>query len=94
MSGLSKESLNKFYFKKDSTVSFDSVNTSGDLDAISTTTASPQTINNLAKGDIIQFLSGNGVKGLIRIDEVNPGFEKAKYIKFSVKVQNVDYIRL
>lgn len=94
ISGLTQSSLNKFYFKKDNAIAFDGVKKSGDLDKVSVTSASPQTIQGLKQGDVLQFLSGNGVKGLIKIDAIKPGTGNKDYIKFSVKVQNVDYIKL
>lgn len=94
MSGLTQDSLNKFYFKKDNTTDFAKFKTSSELSDLSVSTSSPQTVNNLVKGDIIQFVSEAGIKGLMRIDEVNPGYKSNKYIKFSVKVQNLDYIKL
>lgn len=94
ISGLAGSSLNKFYFKKDSSISFDTAKTSGDLNKVSVTSASPQRIQGLKKGDVVQFLSESGVKGLIRVDEIKPGTGNKDFIKFSVKVQNVDYIKL
>lgn len=94
MSGLAQNELNKFYFKKDNTLNFNAFKKSNELSTLSVSTSSLQTINNLAVGDIIQFLDRNGVKGLIKINNIQEGTGNNDYIKFSVKVQNLDYVKL
>ncbi|MCG8232955.1 hypothetical protein [Tenacibaculum finnmarkense] len=90
-SGLTKEQLNKFYFKK-SSLDFDAVTKNSDLESI---TKGAQYIENLKTGDIIEFVDGRtGAKGLIKIDTLKKGYTNNDYIKFSVKVQNANFLKL
>ncbi len=90
ISGLTQNDLNKFYFKK-SNKDFNSVKTNADLSNISATS---QKVENLKEGDIIEFVDGkSGVKGLIRVDHIKKGYGNKDYIKFSVKVQKVNFIK-
>ncbi|WP_233900018.1 hypothetical protein [Tenacibaculum piscium] len=90
-SGLTKEQLNKFYFKK-SSLDFDAISKNNDLESI---TKGAQYIEDLKTGDIIEFVDGRtGAKGLIKVDALKKGYNNDDYIKFSVKVQNANFIKL
>ncbi len=90
ISGLTQNNLNKFYFKR-SNRDFNSIATNSDLSNVSATS---QKIENLVKGDVIEFVDGkSGLKGIIRIDEIKGTYNNNDYIKFSVKVQKVNFIK-
>lgn len=83
------EELNNTYFSLNTSgVDFDSMSISSDLDNLTVSTLSPQEIDNLQVGDVIEFLDNYNNKGLIRITEIEPGFSPTEdYITFDIKVQ-------
>jgi len=76
--------LNRCYFAK-STMNFDAVTTSSDLDAIDT--PSSERVQGLQIGDVVEFVDQYGNKGLIKITDLDPGFNQGDSITFDVKVQ-------
>ncbi|MDH5474403.1 MAG: hypothetical protein OEX22_01800 [Cyclobacteriaceae bacterium] len=81
--------LNNAYFSL-STMDFASVAVSGDLSAISQ--ATNQKINNLAVGDIVEFVDNYGKKGLIEVVTIylgasGNGYDSDAYIEINIKVQ-------
>ncbi|MFS4446761.1 hypothetical protein [Maribacter sp. 2307UL18-2] len=84
---MENETLNEAFFALSSldAASFDGVALSGDLDSIST--SSSQKITNLAVGDVIEFVDNYGKKGLIKITEIEAGFNNNDFIQFDVKIQ-------
>ncbi|MBM1104674.1 hypothetical protein JQC67_00855 [Aurantibacter crassamenti] len=81
------ETLNEAYFKTSTMVAadFDAVLLSGALDVIVTSEA--QSISALAVDDVIEFVDNYGKKGLIKITEIEAGFNTNDYIVFDVKIQ-------
>ena len=78
------ETLNNTYFGS-SAIDFDGVTLSGDLDGI--VESNSQKITNLEVGDVIEFVDNYGKKGLIKITEIEEGFNNDDFIKFDVKIQ-------
>lgn len=81
--------LNNCYFAL-SSMDFDAVSVSGDLNSITAPTS--EKINNLAAGDIVEFVDNYGKKGLIEVVEIHlgasgNGYDADAYIKINVKVQ-------
>ncbi|MBP2832949.1 hypothetical protein J8281_12200 [Aquimarina sp. U1-2] len=76
--------LNTFYFAT-STIDFNSVTTRADLDGI--TQSSSQRINNMAEGDVIEFVDSYGNKGVIRVTDIVGTDGVDGEITFDVKVQ-------
>lgn len=84
---VNEETLNEMFFTE-STLNadgFDSVTLSGDLDNI--VKSDVQKITNLVVGDVIEFVDNYGKKGLIKITNIEPGFNTNDFIEFEVKVQ-------
>lgn len=81
------ETLNEAFFASSSldAAGFDNVLLSGDLEGIST--PSSQKITNLAEGDVIEFVDNYGKKGLIKITQIEAGFNNNDFIQFDVKIQ-------
>ncbi|CAM4193377.1 hypothetical protein [Zobellia nedashkovskayae] len=81
------ETLNETYFQLSTTngTGFDGITLSGDLDFVSQSTL--QTTGVLAVGDVIEFVDNYGKKGLIKITEIQAGFDNDDYIVFDVKIQ-------
>ncbi|CAM4106265.1 hypothetical protein ZORO111903_01150 [Zobellia roscoffensis] len=81
------ETLNKAYFSLSTTNSttFDGITLSSELDFV--VKSDFQTSGVLAVGDILEIVDNYGKKGLIRITEINPGFNNDDYIVFDVKIQ-------
>ena len=68
------ETLNETYFSTFTfiAVDFDAIGLSGELDIIIKSEA--QKITNLEVGDVIEFVDNYGKKGLIKITEIEAGF--------------------
>jgi hypothetical protein len=64
---------------------FDGVVLSGDLDNIVPSTN--QSISGLEVGSVLEFVDNYGKKGLIKITEIDPGFNNDDFIQFDVKIQ-------
>ncbi len=81
------ETLNEMYFSTSTLVAadFDALLLSGELDIIVKST--DQKITNLAVGDVVEFVDNYGKKGIIKITEIEAGFNNNDYIKFDVKIQ-------
>lgn len=81
------ETLNEFYFSTSTilTSEFDAITLSGELDVIIKSDA--QKITNLEVGDVIEFVGNYGKKGLIKITEIEAGFNNNDFIVFDVKIQ-------
>ncbi|MDO6817632.1 hypothetical protein [Zobellia sp. 1_MG-2023] len=81
------ETLNNTYFELSTTNSagFDAIILSGELNFVTKSTF--QTTGVLAVGDVIEFVDNYGKKGLIKITEIQPGFNNDDYIVFDVKIQ-------
>jgi hypothetical protein len=81
------ETLNKMYFNTSliTSAGFDGVVLSGDLDVVIQSEA--QKITNLSVGDVIEFVDNYGKKGLIKITDIQAGFNLDDYIEFDVKIQ-------
>lgn len=76
--------LNKFYFSK-STMDFDGVSKSSDLDGIVAST--DQSISGLSVGDVVEFVDQYGNKGLLKITAIVESFNAGSTITFYVKSQ-------
>lgn len=81
------EVLNETYFELSamSKTQFDAIVLSGELDVI--VQASFQKTTNLNVGDVIEFVDNYGKKGLIKITDLQAGFNTNDYIEFDVKIQ-------
>lgn len=81
------ETLNEAFFAISSldAAGFDGVVLSGDLDNI--VESNSQKITNLEVGDVIEFVDNYGKKGLIKITEIEAGFNTNDFIVFDVKIQ-------
>ncbi len=81
------ETLNAAFFGISTldAAAFDAISMAGDLDAISS--SSSQKITNLSVGDVIEFVDNYGKKGLIKITDIQPGFNNDDFIQFDVKIQ-------
>lgn len=81
------ETLNETYFSTSTFVStdFDVLSLSGELDIIVKSTN--QKITNLQVGSVIEFVDNYGKKGLIKITEIEAGFDTTDFIVFDVKIQ-------
>jgi len=81
------ETLNETYFSTSTFVAadFDIIALSGELDVIIKST--DQKITNLAVGDVIEFVDNYGKKGVIKITEIEAGFNNNDFIVFDVKIQ-------
>ena len=85
------ETLNKTYFELSTTVTttstlkFNDITLSGELNFV--TKSSSQKTGVLSVGDVIEFVDEYNKKGLIKITEINPGFNNDDYIVFDVKIQ-------
>ena len=87
-SGTPSEELNQTYFELAAADNFATVTMSGELDNLSVSTTSSQTISNLAVGDVVEFIDQYGKKGLIKVTAIVPGFSPAtNYIDIDIKVQ-------
>lgn len=76
--------LNNFYFNS-SSIDFDAVDESSDLDPIVQSTS--QNITNLSEGDVIEFVDQYGNKGLIKINNIDESYDAGSEITFYVKAQ-------
>lgn len=81
------ETLNEAFFAISSLDAdgFDGIVLSGDLDNIAPST--DQNISGLEVGGVIEFVDNYGKKGLIKITEIEPGFDNNDFIVFDVKIQ-------
>ncbi len=81
------ETLNEAFFALSTmdVAAFDGVTLSGDLDSV--TESDAQKIDALAVGDVIGFVDNYGKKGLIKITEIEAGFNVNDFIVFDVKIQ-------
>ena len=81
------ETLNETFFSTSTFVAadFDALGLSGELDVIIKST--DQKITNLAVDDVIEFVDNYGKKGLIKITEIQAGFNVDDFIVFDVKIQ-------
>jgi hypothetical protein len=84
---MENETLNNTYFGTSNldAAGFDGVVLSGDLDNIAESDS--QKITNLAVGDVIEFVDNYGKKGIIKITEIEAGFDNNDFIVFDVKMQ-------
>lgn len=76
--------LNDCFFAS-SSLDFDAVSTSSDLDDIST--PSSQSINGLSVGDVVEFVDNYGKKGLIKVKDIEGTYNSGDYIELDIKVQ-------
>ncbi len=81
------ETLNEAFFATSTMVAadFDTILLSGELDLIVKSNA--QKITNLQVGDVIEFVDNYGKKGLIKITDIEAGFNNNDFIVFDVKIQ-------
>ena len=79
-----QEILNEAFFSV-SSKDFDASLIASDLDDIVTPTANQ--ITNLKVGDVIEFVDNYKNKGLIRVVQIEPGFDNDDFIIIDVKVQ-------
>ncbi len=84
---MENETLNQTFFNTSTrtTADFDGITLSGELDAI--VASEVEKITNLAVGDVIEFVDNYGKKGLIKITEIEAGFNTNDFIIFDVKIQ-------
>jgi len=64
--------LKKTYFKKNTTINFETA-TIADIEGLTVSDLDPQKIVGLANGDVLEFLSASGRKGLIKVASITPG---------------------
>lgn len=84
------DELNKVYFKKSTktTSNFDAIETSSDLNFVTTTTADVNlVVTQLAVNDVVEFIDQYGKKGLIKVLQVVPGNGVDGFIRIAIKVQ-------
>ncbi len=81
------ETLNEAFFSTSTFLAadFDAIALSGELDIVITSTN--QKITNLSVGDVIEFVDNYGKKGLIKITEIEAGFNNDDFIVFDIKIQ-------
>lgn len=81
------ETLNEAFFSTSTMLGadFDAIALSGALDVVVKSTA--QNIDGLAVGDVIEFVDNYGKKGLVKITEIEAGFNVNDFIVFDVKIQ-------
>ena len=81
--GLSKTSVGKedCYFQKNTTIAFGTA-TAAQISALTVSTSSPEYIN-VSQGDVVEFLTAKGTRGLIHVTSVTNGIDGA--ITFDVK---------
>lgn len=81
------ETLNEMFFAESTLTveDFDAITLSGQLDNI--TASDSQQITNLEEGTIVEFVDNYGNKGLIKVVEIEPGFNTNDFIIVEVKVQ-------
>jgi len=84
--GADLSELNRFYFAM-SSIDFDSVSTSDDLEAIDEFSLTSDRVQELAIGDVVEFVDQYGNKGLIKVTDLDPGYAQGDSITFDVKVQ-------
>ncbi len=82
--GIAQSELNNFYIGE-SSMNFDTVTLSSELDVISTPIS--QVVNGIDKGDVYEFEDQYGTKGLIKIIDVNGTNGSDAYVTFDIKVQ-------
>ena len=84
---MAEETLNDAYFALSTldAAGFDGIVLSGDLDNI--VQSSSQKITNITVGSVIEFVDNYGKKGLIKITEIEAGFNNNDFIVFDVKIQ-------
>lgn len=82
LTGTPQEELNSCYFAA-SSMDFDAVENASDLDAIEK--SADEAANNLAVGDVIEFVDNYGKKGLIKVSDVTSGYTGS--ITLEIKVQ-------
>jgi len=81
------ETLNETFFElsAQTQTQFDAITLSGELDFVAKVTF--QQITNLNVGDVIEFTDNYGKKGLIKITDIQAGFNNDDFIEFDVKIQ-------
>lgn len=81
------ETLNEAFFELSAKTKaqFDAITLSGELDFVTKVTF--QKITNLNVGDVIEFTDNYGKKGIIKITDIQAGFNVDDYIVFDVKIQ-------
>ena len=84
---MESETLNEAFFELSTMTAtqFEGLTLSGELDAITKSTF--QNYMNLVEGDVIEFVDNYGKKGLIKITEIEAGFNVNDFIVFDVKIQ-------
>jgi len=85
-----QEVLNEAFFKLSTTFTsadFDAVSVAGDLEPIVSSANSNITNLNTTDRSIIEFVDNFGNKGLIRVKQIEPGFNNDDFIVIDVKVQ-------
>ena len=82
--------LNSTYFQLNNTsVDFDSVEFNSDLDDLTVSALSSQEIDGLQVDDVIEFMDNYGKKGLIKVNEIEPGYSPSTdYINIDIKIQS------
>ncbi|PKA98917.1 hypothetical protein B0O79_2612 [Flavobacteriaceae bacterium MAR_2009_75] len=85
--GVEDEELNEMFFELSAITKteFDAITLSEDLDGIEQDEF--QKVTSMNVGDVIEFVDNYGKKGLIKITEIEPGFNNNDYIMFDVKIQ-------
>jgi len=81
------ETLNQAFFALSTLTAedFDGSTMASALDGISASIS--EKITNLAVGDVVEFVDNYGKKGLIKITEIQAGFNNDDFIAFDVKIQ-------
>ncbi|WP_010180289.1 hypothetical protein [Aquimarina agarilytica] len=81
------ETLNQTYFSLSTktTVDFDDTDMAGQLESIIKSAST--NITNLTVGDVVEFVDQYGKKGLIKVNDIEPGFANDDFILIDIKVQ-------
>ncbi len=81
------DELNSCFFSYStlSEADFDAITVAGDLDSV--TASTEEDLAGIEEGDILEFIDNYGKKGLIKVVEIEPGFNAGDYIIFDLKVQ-------
>lgn len=89
VSGTPLDDLNRTYFvlSTKTAAQFDAIAVSSDLNVVTATTASQQSIGALAEGTVIEFIDAYGKKGMIKVLEVSGTNGSTGFIRFDIKVQ-------
>lgn len=85
LTGVAQTELNTFFIAS-SSIDFDAVADTSDLDAITTPTT--QRVTGLSEGNVLEFVDKYGNKGVIKVAEISGTNGTGDFITLDIKVQN------